>query len=82
MEEWTMECKFEKESLEKLKALCGIPEEIEHKIIDIYNYMAKEKAGKIVLEFEDGIKMICKIDASKWKDAPKINLDDVLKGDK
>lgn len=81
MEEWSMECKFEEETLEKLKTLCGIPEEIEHKIIDIYNYMAKEKAGKIVLEFEDGIKMICKIDATKQKDVPKIDLDDILKGE-
>lgn len=77
----SFDCKFDEESLEKLKNLCGIPEDIEHKIIDIYNYMAKEKASKIELQFEDGIKVSCKIDDSEWKDRPVINLEDAVKGE-
>lgn len=77
----TLECEFEKDSLEKLKELFSIPEDIQRKIIDIYNYMAANKNGKIVLQFETGTKMICEIDATEWKNPPKIDLKEVLKGD-
>ena len=76
-----LECEFEKDSVEKLKALFSLPEDIQRKIIDIYNYMATNKNGKIVIQFEIGIKMICEIDASEWKNPPRIDLDEVLKGE-
>ena len=78
----TLECEFEKDSVEKLKKLFEIPEDIKRKIVDIYNYMAINRNGKIVLQFETGIKMICEIDEAEWKNPPKIDLNEVLKGDK
>lgn len=33
-------------------------------------------------QFETGIKMICEIDDSEWKNKPKIDLSEVLKNDK
>lgn len=66
--------KFEKDSVEKLREMCTIPDDVKEKLVDIYNYMAKERAGKIVLQFETGIKMICEIDETEWKNPPKINL--------
>lgn len=80
-EELTLECEFEKESIEKLMKMATLPDDIQKKIIDIYNYMAANKNGKIVLQFETGIKMICEIDDSEWKSLPRVNLDDVLKGE-
>lgn len=78
----TLECEFEKDSVEKLKKLFNIPEDIQKKIVDIYNYMATNKNGKIVLQFETGIKMICEIDTTEWKNPPRIDLKEVvLKGD-
>lgn len=72
--------KFEKESVEKLREICTIPDDVTEKLVDIYNYMAKERSGKIVLQFETGIKFVCEIDETEWKNPPRINLDDVLKG--
>lgn len=80
-EELTLDCEIENESLEKLREMCTIPDDIKEKIVDIYNYMAINKNSRIELQFESGIKMICKIDDSEWKNPPRINLDDVLKGD-
>lgn len=77
----TLECEIEKDSVEQLKELFNIPEDIRRKIIDIYNYMATNNNGKIILQFESGIKMICEIDASEWKTLPRVNLDNVLKGE-
>lgn len=81
-EELTLECEFEKDSVEKLKELFNIPEDIQRKIIDIYNYMATNRNGKIVLQFETGIKMICEIDETEWKNPPRIDLEEVLKGER
>lgn len=81
-EELTLECEFEKESIEKLMKMATLPEDIQKKIVDIYNYMATNRNGKIVLQFETGIKMICEIDETEWKNPPKIDLNEVLKGDK
>lgn len=80
-EELTLECEFEKESIEKLMKMATLPDDIQKKIVDIYNYMATNRNGKIVLQFETGIKMICEIDDSEWKSLPRVNLDDVLKGE-
>lgn len=57
-----------------------LPTDIKEKIIDIYNYMAKEKLGKVTIQFENGIKINCEIDDSEWKDIPRINLEEVLNG--
>lgn len=75
----TLTGEIDKESLDKLKKLCEIPEDIKIKIVEIYNYMAKTRSGKIVIQFETGIKMICEIDDSEWKNKPKIDLSEVLK---
>ena len=77
----TLECEFENDSLEKFKKMFLLPEDIQRKIVDIYNYMVINKNGKIVLQFKSGIKMICEIDATEWKNPPKIDLNEVLKGD-
>ena len=77
----TLECEFEKDSVEKLKQLFNLPEDIQRKIVDIYNYMAINRNRRIVLQFETGIKMICEIDETEWKNPPKIDLNEVLKGD-
>ena len=42
-EELTLECEFEKESIEKLMKMATLPEDIQRKIIDIYNYMATNR---------------------------------------
>ena len=81
-EELTLECEFEKESIEKLMKMATLPDDIQKKIVDIYNYMVTNRNGKIVLQFETGIKMICEIDATEWKNPPKIDLKEVLKGEK
>lgn len=77
----TIQGEIDKESLDKLKKTCEIPEDIKIKIVEIYNYMAKTGTGKIVFQFETGIKMICEIDDSEWKNKPKIDLSEVLKND-
>ena len=76
------ECKIDDESLKKLKEMATIPKNITEKIVGIYNYMAINRNGKIVLQFETGIKMICEIDATEWKNPPKIDLNDILKKEK
>ena len=75
-----LEAKFDDGSLKKLNEMFTIPEDITEKIVDIYNYMATTKAGKIYLQFETGIKMVCEIDATEWKNPPKVDLNDALKG--
>ena len=80
-EELTLECEFEKESIEKLMKMATLPEDITEKMMDIYNYMANNKIGKMVLQFESGIKLIYKVDMTEWKDPPKIDLEEVLKGE-
>lgn len=74
--------KFEKDSLEKLREMCTIPDDIKEKLVDIYNYMAINKNSRIELRFDIGIKFICEIDDSEWKNPPRISLNDILKGDK
>lgn len=67
------------ESTEALKKLCEMPEDIKKKAVDVYNYMARSSCGKMVFQFESGIRFIMEIDCSEWKDIPRINLDEVLK---
>lgn len=67
------------ESTEALKKLCEMPEDIKKKAADVYNYMARSSCGKMVFQFESGIRFIMEIDYSEWKDIPRINLDEVLK---
>ncbi len=80
-EELSLDCEFEEDSLEKLREMCSIPDDIKKKLVDIYNYMAINKNSRMELQFDTGIKFICEIDDSEWKSLPKVNLDDVLKGD-
>ena len=77
-EPMTIPCEFEKESFEKFLKTHELPEDIKLKIVEIYNYMAKNRNSKIVLQFETGIKMICEIDDSEWKNPPRISLNEVI----
>lgn len=70
-EELTLDCEFEKDSLEKLREMCTLPDDIKKKLVDIYNYMAINKNSRIELRFDIGIKFICEIDDSEWKSLPK-----------
>lgn len=74
----TIPCEFEKESIEKFLKTYELPEDIKLKIVEIYNYMAKNRNSKIVLQFETGIKMICEIDSTEWKNPPRISLNEVI----
>lgn len=69
-----------KEGKEYFKKPFEIPDDIRKKAIDVYNYMAISQSGKIVFQFEDGIRFIMEIDTDQWKNIPRINLDEVLKG--
>lgn len=62
------------ESTEELKKLWEIPDDIKKKIVDVYNYMVRSSCGKMVFQFESGIRFIMEIDYSEWKNIPRINL--------
>lgn len=68
------------ESTLELKKLFEIPDDIRKKAVDVYNYMARSQCGRMVFQFESGIRFIMEIDTDQWKDVPRINLDEVLKG--
>lgn len=68
------------ESTEELKKLFEFPDGIKKKAVDVYNYMARSQCGKMVFQFESGIRFIMEINTDQWKDIPRINLDEVLKG--
>ena len=53
-------------------------DDVKTKIVDIYNYMAINKISVVELRFDTGIKMICKIDDSEWKNRPVIDLIEFL----
>lgn len=69
------------ESTEELKKLFKIPDDIRDKAVDVYNYMARSGAGRMVFQFESGIRFIMEIDYSEWKNIPRIDLEEVLKGE-
>lgn len=68
-------CKFDRKSIEKIESKYALPDEIQQKMVDIYNYMAETGAGVIYIQFESGIKVKYVIDASEWKNPPKVDLD-------
>lgn len=70
---------FTEESKEEFKKLFEIPDDIRKKAVDVYNYMARSQSGRMVFQFESGIRFIMEIDDREWKDTPRINLDEVLK---
>lgn len=53
-------------SIEKLNRVFDTPTDIALKIIDIYNYMAKNNSPTMALKFEDGMKIFFHIDASEY----------------
>lgn len=69
------------ESKEAFKKLFEIPDGIRDKAADVYNYMARSNAGRMVFEFESGIRFIMEIDFDKWKNIPRINLEEVPEGE-
>lgn len=67
------------ESTEELKKLYEFPDDIKKKVMDVYNYMARSHIGRMVFQFDSETRFIMEIDFSKWKDIPRINLDEVLR---
>lgn len=68
------------ESTEVLKKLYKFPDDIKKKVVDVYNYMARSRCGRMVFQFESGTKFIMEIDCSEWKNIPIRELEEVLKG--
>lgn len=54
----TMECEM---SEEWRKIFNDIPNEIKHKIVDVYNYMAENNIGGMEMHFESGMTIACHI---------------------
>lgn len=67
------------ESTEELKKLFEFPDDIKKKTMDVYNYMARSQIGRMVFQFESGTRFIMELDFDKWKNIPRINLDEVLR---
>ena len=70
---------IDEESRKNLLNMFETPKEIIAEMVDIYNHMAKVKAGEMVIQFPDGMKLKAVIDSSEWKKTPVVNLEDCLK---
>ena len=70
---------IDEESRKILLNMFETPKEIIAEMVDIYNHMAKVKAGEMVIQFPDGMKLKAVIDSSEWKNTPVVNLEDCLK---